>query len=109
MFAKSSTNEGRHDSVDDSCYLAVLRERVKKKLATATLSRLFWVQNGALHHCSREAKLFLMENFHVCVIGCDTETLWPTHNTNLNHLDIQISAAVQGEVYAEKPPDAIRI
>ena len=68
--------------------------------ATATLNRLIWVQDGTLHHYPRETKQFLMEKLNVYVIGCDTETLRPTHSTNLIPLDIQFSAAVQGEVYA---------
>lgn len=97
-------DEGQRVSVDSSCYLALLQEKVWPTFrATATRNRLWWMQDGAPPHCTREVKQFLIEKFHGRVISRGTEIIWPAHSPDLNPLDFHFWAAAQKMVYEEKP------
>ena len=57
-------DDGRQVSVNGSCYLNLLKEVVWPTFrSSVTRKRLWWMQDGALAHCTNDAKEFLLEKF----------------------------------------------
>ena len=97
---------GRPVSVNGSCYLSLLKNTVWPVFRSISTRRgLWWMQDGAPPHCTREAKEFLLDKFRGKVISRGTPINWPAHSPDLNPLDFHFWSEAQAEVYRKKPED----
>ena len=97
-------NTGRQQSVDGSCYLSMLQDSVWPKLRhCATRLSLWWMQDGAMPHCTLPVLRFLEKKFGNRVISRRTAIPWPAHSPDLNVLDFHFWALAQRRVFEVKP------
>ena len=91
-------------SVNGSCYLNLLNEVVWPTFrSSATQKSLWWMQDGAPAHCTKDAKEFLLEKFRGKVISRGIDIAWPAHSPDINQLDFHFWVLAQRQVYASNP------
>ena len=68
---------GRRKIVNGDCYLNFLQENIWPTLCSCTTRHgLWWVQDGALAHCTTAAKEFLLKKFGGRVINRGKQFTW---------------------------------
>ena len=100
----------KSQAVNEACYLAFLEEVVWPALRYKAMRKgYWWMQDGALPHCTSLAKDFLVEKFQDRVISRGTPIIWPAHSPDLNPLDFHFffggggGGVSQQQVYQEHP------
>ena len=91
-------------SVNGVSYLQLLQGIIWPRLChSETRSPLWWMQDGALPHCTNAALEFVNEMFRGRVISRRTKNSWSAHSLDLNSLNFNFCAAAQAQGYMEKP------
>lgn len=90
--------------MDNQVYNELLMEKVWPAVrAKATRNMLWYMQDGATCHTTKNNLSFLLDKFGGRVISNKTDVTWPPNSPDLNTLDFFFWGYVQQEVYRVKP------
>lgn len=97
--------DGEVETINSSRYLDLLKKKFVPALRRKgmDLNTLWFQQDGATPHTSREVLSWLERRFGTNFISYRTDTVWPPHSPDLSPLDFFLWGYLKDRVYSPAP------
>ena len=99
-------------SVNTSEYVKMLKKSILPKLKVMPKfksKKIWWQQDGASCHCSKESLDFLKSVFGDRIISRRCDVCWPAASPDLNPLDFSLWSIIEDYVFKSNPSTLLQV